>query len=248
MRISEERYSLVDGIRGIAIINMVVFHFLYDIFIVYGKAPSWYGLPTIHVWQQVICWTFIFISGFVWPWGMKGNLRRGLRFNLYGFIISIVTLIVIPSETIWFGILNFMGCAVLLMFPLQKIAKKIPPILGVVSCFLLFIFCKQIQHGYIGIGDMLQIEITSRLYSVKILTPFGFPFLGFRSSDYFPILPWIFLYLCGYFTNQIFMKHKSWQHIACYKIPFISDIGSRTIWIYLIHQPLSMLICHLIFA
>lgn len=248
MRISEERYSLIDGIRGIAIINMVIFHFLYDVFIVYGKEPSWYGLPTIHVWQQGICWTFIFISGFVWPWGMKGNLRRGLRFNLYGFIISIVTLIVIPSETIWFGILNFMGCAVLLMFPLQKIAKKIPPILGLVSCFFLFIFCKQIQHGHIGIGDMLQVEIPSQLYSIKILTPFGFPFPGFRSSDYFPILPWIFLYLCGYFSNQVFMKHNSWQHLARYKIPLISDIGSRTIWIYLIHQPFSMLICHLIFG
>ena len=101
MRISEERYSLIDGVRGIAIINMVVFHFLYDVFVVYEKAPSWYGLPTIHVWQQMICWTFIFISGFVWPWGMKGNLWRGLRFNLYGFVISIVTLIVIPSDTTW---------------------------------------------------------------------------------------------------------------------------------------------------
>lgn len=152
MEAQKKRYCLVDGIRGVAIVNMAVFHFLYDVFIVYGKNPLWYGLPAIHIWQQMICQTFIFISGFVWQWGMEGNLRRGLSFNLYGFVISLVTLIIIPSETIWFGILNFMGCAVLLMFPLQKVIKKVSPVWGLGICFVLFILCKQIQHGYIGIG------------------------------------------------------------------------------------------------
>ena len=37
MQNKEKRYFLIDGIRGAAIINMVLFHFLYDIFIVYEK-------------------------------------------------------------------------------------------------------------------------------------------------------------------------------------------------------------------
>lgn len=238
------RYFLVDGIRGMAIVNMVVFHFLYDVFMVYGKNPFWYGLPVIHIWQQMICQTFIFISGFVWQWGIKGNLSRGLRFHLYGFLISLVTLVVLPSETIWFGILNFMGCAVLLMFPLQKAVKKVPPIWGMGICFLLFLLCKQIQNGYIGIGGGIQVPAI--LYSIKILTPLGFPFPGFRSSDYFPIIPWIFLYLCGYFFNEIFEEHNEWKAIARYRIPFLSAVGSKTVWIYLIHQPVSMLICSLL--
>lgn len=243
MKTAKERYFLVDGIRGIAIINMVVFHFLYDVFIVYGKNPSWYGLKEIHIWQQVICQTFIFISGFVWVWGIEGNLWRGLRFNLYGFLISFITWFVIPSEAIWFGILNFMGCAVLLMFPLRKILKKVPHVPGFAICLFLFILCKQIQYGHIGIGKLVQIQMPDILYSMKILTPLGFPFLGFRSSDYFPILPWMFLYLCGYFCNGIFMKYEKWQKMARYKIPVLSLLGSRTIWIYLVHQPVSMLIC-----
>ena len=59
MEAQKKRYYLVDGIRGVAIVNMAVFHFLYDVFIVYGKNPFWYGLPAIHVWQQMICQTFI---------------------------------------------------------------------------------------------------------------------------------------------------------------------------------------------
>ena len=141
MKEEKIRYYFVDGIRGIAIINMVIFHFLYDVYIVYEKSPTWYSLPAIHIWQQTICCTFIFISGFVWVWGKEKNLRRGIIFNLLGLLISIITLVVIPAQTIWFGILNFMGCAILLTLPLEKLLKKIPAIYGMAIYFLLFLVC-----------------------------------------------------------------------------------------------------------
>ena len=215
------RYYFVDGIRGVAIINMVIFHFLYDVYIVYEKSPTWYSLPAIHIWQQAICCTFIFISGFVWVWGKEKNLRRGIIFNLLGLLISIITLVAIPAQIIWFGILNFMGCAILLTLPLEKLLKKIPAIYGMAICFLLFLLCKQIQFGQIGITGLLQIQV--------------------------PNLPWIFLYLCGFYFNQIFMKHYTWQKYAQRKLPCLSVLGSKTIWIYLLHQPFSMLICLLVF-
>ena len=31
-----KRYGLIDTLRGFALINMVLFHFCYDIFVVYG--------------------------------------------------------------------------------------------------------------------------------------------------------------------------------------------------------------------
>lgn len=246
MKKEQTRYFFIDGIRGAAIINMVVFHFLYDVFVIYGQNPVWYRQRGIHVWQQAICQTFIFISGLVWQWGMEGNLRRGLRFLLYSVLISLVTLLSVPSEAIWFGILYFMGSAVLLMFPLQKVLRRVPRILGSSICLSLFILCKRIQYGWVGIGNLMQMP--NILYTVKVLTPFGFPFPGFRSSDYFPILPWIFLYLCGYFFNGICMKYDRVRKLASYKVPVLSALGSRTIWIYLVHQPISMLICEMIFG
>ena len=241
------RYYLIDGIRGIAIINMVIFHFLYDVYIVYEQSPTWYSLSPIHIWQQMICWTFIFISGFVWAWGKEKNLQRGVIFNLLGLLISFITLVIMPAQTIWFGILNFMGCTILLTFPLEPLCKKIPPIYGMTICFLLFLLCKQIQFGQIGIPGLLQIQVPDLLYSIKILTPLGFPHKGFHSSDYFPVFPWIFLYLCGFYLNQIFLKHHTWQTYAQRKLPCLSVLGSKTIWIYLLHQPFSMFVCLLIF-
>lgn len=115
-----KRYLLIDAIRGFAITNMVIFHFLYDVYIIYGKNTSWYALPYIHVWQQTICWTFILIAGFVWQLGGSNNFRRGIFFNICGLAISFITWVIIPTEAIRFGILNFMGCAVLLTIPLRQ--------------------------------------------------------------------------------------------------------------------------------
>ena len=241
------RYFLIDGIRGLAIVNMVIFHFLYDVFMVFEKDPTWYEMTAVHLWQQAICCTFIFIAGFVWSWGIENNIRRGILFNVYGIVISLVTLIFVPSETIWFGILNFMGCAVLIMLPLSKLLKHIPPVPGLTACFLLFILCRHIQYGYVGIENLFKIQLPTVLYSIKLLTPFGFPFQGFKSGDFFPIFPWIFLYMCGFFGNKIFMRHNLFKKIACRNIPILSEIGNKSIWIYLIHQPISMLICVLLF-
>lgn len=243
MRTSKKRYYFIDGIRGLAVVNMVLFHFLYDVFIIFEKNPSWYGLPAIHIWQQAICWTFIFISGFVWQWGMESNLKRGLFLNLCGIAISVITLLFIPSQTIWFGILNFIGCAVLLMFPLRKAADRIAPLLGSAISFLLFLTFKNVQYGSIRVAGLMKIRMPDGLYSAKIFTPFGFPFQGFVSGDYFPVLPWIFLFLCGYFFQKIVARHEAWLRIAEVKIPLLSAIGKRSIWIYLLHQPVCMLIC-----
>lgn len=247
MQEKKTRYYFIDGIRGIAIINMILFHFLYDVYIIYEKYPTWYNLPAIHIWQQMICWTFIFISGFSWTWGKRRNFQRGIILNLFGLLISLITLLLIPTQVIWFGILNFMGCAILLILFLEKTLNKIPATYGMGICFLLFLLCKEIQFGQIGIPGLLQIHVLNLLYEIKILTPFGFPFKGFSSSDYFPIFPWIFLYLCGFYFKKIFMEHDTWQKYAQYKLPVLSTLGSKTIWIYLFHQPLSMFVCFLIF-
>ena len=49
MWLQESRYFLVDGIRGLAVVNMVIFHFLYDIFIVYGQDDLIYTVLLFHL-------------------------------------------------------------------------------------------------------------------------------------------------------------------------------------------------------
>jgi uncharacterized membrane protein len=134
----KKRYHLIDALRGFALLNMLGMHFLYDVFVVYGREPRWYLRPGVHAWQQAICWSFILIAGLSFHWGRKNNLRRGLLLNLCGLVITAVTLVVMPSEAIHFGILSFMGCAVLLTIPLEKALHRIKPAAGILICFALF--------------------------------------------------------------------------------------------------------------
>ena len=250
MPTQKTRFHLIDGLRGFAVINMVAFHFLYDLFIICGKNPLWYGLPAVQFWQQAICRLFLLISGFVWPWGMGSHVRRGILLNLCGLAISAVTWIVLPEQAIWFGVLNFIGCAVLLLIPIHRAVKQLPSLLcGVCAglCLVLFLLCGPIPQGCFGIGSF-QVQLPAFFYSVKILTPLGFPFPGFRSSDYFPVLPWIFLYLCGYFCGRLLMEYPAFRRAMRRKIPVLSPVGQKSLLIYLIHQPVCMLACFLLFS
>ena len=244
----EGRYDLIDTVRGIAIISMVIFHFCYDVFMVYGRDPSWYSQPAVHIWQQSICWTFILVSGFVWSWGRSGNLKRGIMLNVWGLVISGVTVLAMPAEAVWFGILNCIGCAVLLMIPMEPVLRRIPAAIGLVAAFALFVVFKDVQLGYLGVPGVFRLDLPDWLYDCRVLTPFGFPFPGFRSSDYFPILPWLFLYICGYFLNRLVMAIRPLQSVARHGLAPLSTVGRYSIWIYLIHQPVCMLICMLVFG
>lgn len=115
----------IDALRGFTVLSMVAYHFLYDVNIIYGQNPDWYRQPRVFFWQQCICWSFILISGFVWPWGKRKSLRRGLTVNFWGLVITAVTCLVTPTEAIWFGVLNFLGCAMLLLIPLDKDRKSV---------------------------------------------------------------------------------------------------------------------------
>jgi uncharacterized membrane protein len=134
----KRREHLIDAVRGAAVLSMVVFHFCYDVFVVLGRDPAWYGRLPVFLWQQSICWTFILVSGYVRRWGSGGALRRGLLLNLCGVLVTLVTRLAVPEETVWFGVLSFLGCAALLLIPLEKPLGRLPPAWGLAVSALLF--------------------------------------------------------------------------------------------------------------
>lgn len=246
----KKRYELIDGIRGLAMVNMVIFHFLYDVFIIYGRDPGWYGRTGSHLWQQGICWTFILVSGFSWRFGKKNSILRGIFLNLCGLVITVVTGLAVPGQAAIFGILNFLGCAILLMALLDRWADRIPPAAGLVGSMLCFFLLRHINTGTLGIGALsVSIPRIGRYPSplaAVLPTVLGFPDLAFSSSDYFSLLPWFFLFAAGYFLYPLLMRSGRIREILSVRIPLLSAWGKYSIWVYLAHQPLCMGICMLL--
>ncbi|MBQ4213938.1 MAG: DUF1624 domain-containing protein [Ruminococcus sp.] len=239
------RYELIDAFRGFALVNMAIYHFCYDIFAVYGLDPVWFTYPLVIVWERFICISFILISGVSLHFSYH-PIRRGLIINLCGLLITFVTALVMPEQAVWFGVLNLIGCAMLIATLLRKLLDKINPFVGAFLSLLCFAVFYGVPERYIGFFNIKLLSVPDFFYQFKYVAFLGFPDSGFRSSDYFPIITWIFIFLLGFFLWGIVKRYRREELFRRGFAP-LNFLGRHALIIYLIHQPILMGICFLIF-
>ncbi len=231
----KQRYNVIDMIRGIAIINTIAYHALWDIVYIFGTRLGWYTSRGAFVWQQCICYTFILISGFCRSMG-SNKLKRGLTVFAASILITLVTLAFVPNNLVLFGILSLIGSAALIMIPLDRLFSRINSYAGAIASILLFVFTRNINAGYIGFG-VFSLYLPRFLYSNLFTAYLGFPAPGFASADYFPIFPWLFLYFTGYFLYRIFERNGWLRHLTHKSVAPLEFCGRHSLLIYMLHQP-----------
>ena len=175
------RYRWLDALRGAAVANMVAFHFCYDWFEVFARLPGWYFLWPIRLWQQAICCTFILTAGFSAHLGRRA-LRHGLILNLCGLAVSAVTLLALPSEAVRFGVLNLLGCAVLLVWALRPALEKLPAAAGLCASLFLFALTRHLPEGYLGLFGLWRLKLPAGLYRWDALAFLGLPGPAFPAA------------------------------------------------------------------
>ncbi len=248
MEEKKARLELLDSCRGFVILSMIAYHLCYDIFVIFKGNFAWQLSLPVFIWEQSICWSFNLISGFVWGFGKKNCIKRGVIINLCGLLVTFVTFLVMPQAPIIYGVLTFLGCAMILMLPISRLTDALPAPSVLACSFVLFLMTFAIPRGGIGIYTKVLIPLPESLYSYALLTPLGFPKRGFYSSDYFPLIPWIFLYICGNSLSRILLRNETFLGIAKKKNRFLSALGRHSLLIYMLHQPLCYLICMIIFG
>ena len=242
----KQRFRLIDALRGVALLNMLVFHFLYDVYVIYGVDFYWPSYPGVVVWERFICMSFILISGMSLTFS-RHAYRRGLIVNACGLVITLVTAIVMPDQIILFGVLTCIGCCMLLTQAARRLLEKCNPFAGAAVSFLLFAFFYGLPNGWLGFFNASLIRVPGMLYCWRPLALLGLPDNGFFSTDYFPLLPWLFLFVCGFFLwRALCVLHA--DRFFLRGVPVLDSIGRYTLWIYMIHQPVLMGICFLIFG
>ncbi len=233
----KQRYVLLDSLRGIALVNMIAYHAMWDLVYIYGVEAAWYMSEGAYIWQQAICWTFIILSGFCFSLGKK-HFRRGITVFVAGLIVSVVTLIFMPYSAIRFGILTCLGSCMLIMIPLDKLFRKIPAYIGAPISFILFLFTRGCNWGNLGFFGKTLIELPQSWYSNLFTAYLGFPSPSFSSSDYFSVFPWLFLFIFGYFLFKLFGANPKVKSVfAKGKIPVLNFLGKHSLIVYMLHQP-----------
>lgn len=243
------RYCVLDALRGLAVINMIVYHTLWDLVYIFNFDLPWYHSKGAYAWQQGICWTFILISGFCYPFGnKKGKAQRGAQIFLFGFLISLCTWIFMPEDSITFGVLTLIGSCMLLLLPAEKFLRKFNPIIGAVISAFLFFLTRNVNNGYLGFEGLNLLRLPDFLYSNLATAYFGFPSADFSSSDYFSLIPWFFLFITGCFLNGIFEKYSLLGLLKPHKARVIEWFGRHSLPVYVIHQPIIYAVCFIIFS
>jgi len=216
-----KRIQLIDAIRGLCVVLMVVHHLLYDLVVFLG-APLWlFKNPVFDVFHYFFAGMFIFLSG-VSSRFSRSNVRRGLKVIAAALVITVVTLFL--KMPIYFGILHFLGFSMVFYGLTYKLWDKLPQWLAPIL--------------YIALLAAAAVWVDKTGYvQAKWLWMFGFKYDGFYSADYFPILPWIFVFLLGTWAGKYIRDGLLPARFYTMDVPFFPSIGRRAFVIYLVHQP-----------
>ena len=155
LRTKTSRMWLPDALRGLALLNMLAYHAMYDWVYVFGHESSWYNIwaPGCHVWQQYICWSFILLSGFSFPLA-KRPAKNGLIVAGCAAVLTFVTAVFMPSEAIWFGVLHLNAAAVLLTCLVYPLLQRLPAGAGLAASAALFALTNQLPEGVFGLREL----------------------------------------------------------------------------------------------
>ena len=237
-----ERFWEIDSLRGIAIILMVISNFVTDI--------GFFGIYSISAYSGI--WLYfarLVVSMFILLAGVsltlsysrvrnkkakeirKKYLLRGLKIFSWGLAITLVTWVFIRENFVLFGVLHLIGFSII---------------------FGQFLLRSRYLNLFLGAFFILVgLYLQAMAFDFWWLAWLGFRPEGFYSVDYVPVFPWLGLFLAGmFFGSMIYPGGKRRFKIGDFSSSRLTAplqfLGRNSLKIYLIHQPVLILLLMLI--
>ena len=232
------RFWEVDALRSVAIVMMVVYHVMYDLYY-FRVTDTIFTNPFWFYFQRTTATLFVGLVGV--SLGLRSAraqhrltyvvlLKRGLYVLAWGLVISVVTRIALgPDLYIRFGVLHFIGFAILLAYPFLR-RYWLNLILGV---------------GLIALGVWLQQFEFGRPWSY--LFWLGLEPANHTYVDFFPFIRWFGVVLIGIFLSNLLYGQAAPTGHPKFPLPDRTDVwyiraltrmSRRSLPIYLLHQPI----------
>ncbi|MBP3634046.1 MAG: DUF1624 domain-containing protein [Oscillospiraceae bacterium] len=220
-----KRLHELDALRGVMIWCVVAIHLIFDL--EYFLGIDVIQNPVLQYCVDRFGFLFVILSGVSVTFGSH-NLRRGAQVFGCGMLITAVTAgmyflgMADRFLIIYFGVLHLLGVCMLLWSVFKHLPTWALAVLAAV---------------FVALGVYLRTVRADFFW----LLPFGVTFPGFTSGDYFPLFPHLGWFLLGAFLGRVVYRQKRpllperlWENPVG---RFFCLCGRRSIWIYLVHQP-----------
>lgn len=218
---AKERIWEIDILRGILIITMMILHILYDLEFIYNF-PIGYCTGFIDIVRTIDATLFIMVSGISTLFS-RDSFKRGLIVFSVALSISLITFIIDKDYFISFGILHLIAICMMVSPLLKKISTLWLLVLSLIIAMTHFVVPHvNISHNYFFM--------------------FGFFNDKFISADYYPVFPWAGFFLFGIAISRLIYKEKKSIFRFSIKDNFISFLGRHSLFVYVIHQPIILLL------
>jgi uncharacterized membrane protein len=223
----QDRSAWLDAARGLAIAQMVAYHFCYDL--------EYFGWVQLHQLEDArwIAWRSLIVGQFLFLAGVGLGLRKGPA-SAYGarhwrrwaqvagaaLLVSVATRVLFGPRFIWFGVLHFMVCAQLMAPALRGLGR----------------WNLATGAGLLGLGLLVQLPA----FSPDTLSWIGFSPVKPQSEDFVPLMPWLGVLVAGMgFARLTATAHPPLQGPAVLQRAArgLALAGRWPLSVYLLHQP-----------
>ena len=92
-----------------------------------------------------------------------------------------------------------------------------------------------LDERWLGFGG-LRLALPDAWYANYFTAFFGFLPFDFYSTDYFALLPWLFLFWAGYYLHKAVGRRRM-EPLRRPVCPVLGWMGRHSLLLYLLHQP-----------
>jgi uncharacterized membrane protein len=226
------RFPIVDAARGAALVAMFVYHFSWDLSyfrlldVNVASEPGW------RLFARLIAGSFLFLVGVSLVLAARAGLDRAAFLRRLALVagaaaaITLATWLAFPRSFIFFGILHHIAVASVLALPFLRAPLAVVILAAAVTAAMPFL-------------------VQSDVFAHPLLLWTGLASKPPVTNDYVPLFPWFGAVLAGVAVTRLALPRlASTRPGAWHPNGPIGRVltwgGRRSLWIYLIHQPVLL--------